>query len=223
MVDMPRLRRIKSRLVVEKPHKPRLPSMTISPGSGFSASTICAPQVPWRNDFEVDHALEDAVRARAKLVIIFGEGDRGVDDRGAELARLLHGLDRIRQHVGRVHHRLHGLMERAALGGEIVLIFDEHERSRFRIHRLTPSDFAPHQGRVERSRYIWTNSAPKASEASPSSAPPCRRPARSSANTYAGLSAPQETHRLALHSDRMAHVALGGAHNGKCLEEDNDG
>jgi hypothetical protein len=33
-------------------------------------------------------------------------------------------------------------MQRAALGGEIVLIFDENHRSRFRIHRLAPSDFA---------------------------------------------------------------------------------
>jgi hypothetical protein len=42
------------------------------------------------------------------------------------------------------------------------IIFDEHDRSRFRIHCLTPSDFALGQA-VERRRYIWTNSAWKTS------------------------------------------------------------
>src|ERR1700722_4138556 len=65
------------------------------------------------------------------------------------------------------------LMQRAAFGGEIVLIFDENHRSRFRIHRLSPSDFALSTGRVKRRRYVWTNSAPKTS-ASLSRPPPAR-------------------------------------------------
>src|SRR5580704_7636685 len=81
-------------------------------------------------------------------MVVFGEAYRRVDDGRAELARLFDGRDRVRQHIGLVHHWLHRLVQRAALGGEIILIFDEHDRSRFRIHRLTPNDFLRARGRA---------------------------------------------------------------------------
>ena len=67
-------------------------------------------------------------------MIVVGERDGRVYDRGAQLPRPLHGLDRVGEHVGGVHHGLHGPVQRAALGSEIVLIFDENDRRRFRIH-----------------------------------------------------------------------------------------
>src|ERR1700729_1939546 len=109
-------------------------------------------------------------------MVVVGETDRRVDDGRAKFARLFDGRDRVRQHVGLVHDRLHRLVQRAALGGEIVLIFDENHRSRFRIHRLSPSDFALSTARVKRRRYIWTNSAPKTSASL--SRPPLRDQSR---------------------------------------------
>ena len=70
-------------------------------------------------------------------MIVVGESDRLIDDRGAERPRLFHGLDRVRQHVGLIHDGLHGLMQRAAVRGEIVLIFNENDRRLFRIHRAS--------------------------------------------------------------------------------------
>jgi hypothetical protein len=69
-------------------------------------------------------------------VIILGEGDRGIDDRGAERPRLLHGFDRIGEHIGLVHDGLHRLVQCAAFGCEIVLILDENDRRRLGIHEL---------------------------------------------------------------------------------------
>jgi hypothetical protein len=43
---MPLLRRMKSRLVLAKVSRPRLPSMTMSPPVGASSSTIAAPHDP---------------------------------------------------------------------------------------------------------------------------------------------------------------------------------
>ena len=46
MVVMPLLRRMKSRFVLAKVSRPRLPSMTMSPGCGASESMMAAPQLP---------------------------------------------------------------------------------------------------------------------------------------------------------------------------------
>src|SRR6476620_5675935 len=49
MVVMPLLRRMKSRFVLAKVSRPRLPSMTMSPSAGASSSMMAAPQVPLTN------------------------------------------------------------------------------------------------------------------------------------------------------------------------------
>lgn len=46
---MPLLRRMKSRFVLAKVSKPRLPSMTMSPSAGANSSMMAAPQVPLTN------------------------------------------------------------------------------------------------------------------------------------------------------------------------------
>ena len=46
------LRRMKSRLVLAKVSRPRLPSTTMSPGSGTSSSQISTPQVPFTKALE---------------------------------------------------------------------------------------------------------------------------------------------------------------------------
>ena len=61
-------------------------------------------------------------------MIIGGEGDRREDDGSGQDTSLLHGLDRVRRHVGLVHGRLYGLMQRTAFGGEVALAFDENDR-----------------------------------------------------------------------------------------------
>src|SRR4051812_31296922 len=48
---MPRLRRMKSRLVLANVSRPRLPSITMSPAAGVSRSTIAAPHVPFTKAF----------------------------------------------------------------------------------------------------------------------------------------------------------------------------
>src|SRR5580692_1249304 len=46
IVEIPLLRKMKSRFVLAKVSSPRLPSMTISPSFGSSSSVIAAPHVP---------------------------------------------------------------------------------------------------------------------------------------------------------------------------------
>ena len=56
-----------------------------------------------------------------------------MDDRRAGGARLLHRLLRVGQHVGLLHHALHGAMQRTTLRRKVILEFNQHKRSLGRI------------------------------------------------------------------------------------------
>ena len=75
-----------------------------------------------------------------------------------------------------VHHGFDGPVERAALGSEIVLIFDENDRRRFRIHlSFSPSwnqKSAPVAAWVQLPRYICLNISQVASASAETSAGP---------------------------------------------------
>ena len=71
---------------------------------------------------------------RGDLVVALGELDRRVDDRGARLAGRGEGLLGVLDHPGRLHRVLHGAVQGAALGGEVVLELDQHNGGLLRVH-----------------------------------------------------------------------------------------
>ncbi len=68
---------------------------------------------------------EDAVRLGADLAVACGERDRRMDDRDTCLSGLLGGGDRVGEHPGPIHHIRHRTVQRATVGGEVVLKLDE--------------------------------------------------------------------------------------------------
>jgi ATP-binding cassette, subfamily B, bacterial len=75
----------------------------------------------------VDDALEDAVRVPAELVVAGRERDRRVHDRHAGRAGGVDHPARVLQHVGLVHHLGDRAVQDAAVGGELVLVLNQHD------------------------------------------------------------------------------------------------
>ena len=61
-----------------------------------------------------------------------------MDDLYAESACLLHGGRGVGQHIGRVHDVFDGVVEHAAGGGEIVLVFDQDKGGSVGVHAASP-------------------------------------------------------------------------------------
>ena len=89
--------------------------------------------------FAVDDAFEDTVWLGCELVVVVGKGDRRMDDHRPERPRPLDGFLRVLEHLGGVHHRLHGVVEGATRRCEVVLILDEDDRCCRGIHRCRAS------------------------------------------------------------------------------------
>jgi hypothetical protein len=82
----------------------------------------------------IDHALQNAIRLVAELAVAFDERDWRVHDRASGRARLFHRLDGVLQHVVLFHDALHGIVQRAALRREVVLVFNQDYRRSLGIH-----------------------------------------------------------------------------------------
>ena len=106
----------------------------MSPGCGLRIVDDLGAPAAFAERLAVDHALENAVGLAAELAVAFDERDGGVHDGAACLARLLHRLDGVLQHVVLFHNALHGIVERAALRREVVLVLNQDKRRSLGIH-----------------------------------------------------------------------------------------
>ena len=124
---IPLLRRMKSRLVLAKVSSPRLPSM--DDVAVFRSEVVDDSGAPrtFHESLSVDDALEDSVRMRGDFVVPLGEGDRCVHHGDTRRPGRIDQRGGVREESVRFHDWCDGLVEDTALGGEVVLVLDEHD------------------------------------------------------------------------------------------------